>query len=120
VMRTPKRFPCGNPGNSGACTHEPAVTRIKEAVSGSCSEQDDKRVRFHLGRPRAAAHSWGKGAHILTENSRIPQPAWSHESKSDHGMGAFGRFQGRTVRFHLPTAPAPTYLTRQSPIGRRI
>ena len=28
---------------------------------------------FRLGRPRAVAHGWGKGARILTETLRIPQ-----------------------------------------------
>ena len=45
----------------------------KEAVSGVCSEQDDKRFRFGLGRPRAAAHGWGKVARIRTEINRLPQ-----------------------------------------------
>jgi len=29
------------------------------------------RFRFRLGRPRAAAHVWGKGARILTEINRL-------------------------------------------------
>jgi hypothetical protein len=33
------------------------------------------RFRFHLGRPRAAAHGWGKVARILTEINRLPQAA---------------------------------------------
>jgi len=45
----------------------------KEAVSGSFSEQDDKRFRFRLGRPRAEAHGWGRVARILTEINRLPQ-----------------------------------------------
>ena len=44
----------------------------KKAVSGVCSEQDDKRFRIHLGRPRAKAHGWGRGARIRTETFRIP------------------------------------------------
>ena len=32
-----------------------------------------QRFRFRLGRPRAAAHVWGKGARILTEINRLPQ-----------------------------------------------
>ena len=31
------------------------------------------RFRFRLGRPRAAAHVWGKGARILTEINRLTQ-----------------------------------------------
>src|ERR1035438_81026 len=38
-----------------------------------CSEQDDKRFRFHLGRPRAVAHGWGKRARICTEINRLPR-----------------------------------------------
>jgi hypothetical protein len=45
----------------------------KEAVSGSCSEQDEHASGFCLGRPRAGAHVWGKGARILTEINRLPQ-----------------------------------------------
>jgi hypothetical protein len=55
------------------CGDRPAVIREKEAVSGSCSEQDDQRFRIHLVRPRAEAHSWGRGARILTEINRLPQ-----------------------------------------------
>jgi hypothetical protein len=32
-----------------------------------------QRFRFRLGRPRAGAHVWGKGARILTEINRLPQ-----------------------------------------------
>jgi len=32
-----------------------------------------QRFRFRLGRPRAEAHVWGKGARILTEINRLPQ-----------------------------------------------
>jgi hypothetical protein len=40
----------------------PAVNPQKnKAVSGSCSEQDDKRFRIHLVRPRAEAHFGAEG-----------------------------------------------------------
>jgi len=32
------------------------------------------RFRLHLVRPRAVAHGWGRGARILTEINRLPQP----------------------------------------------
>ena len=55
-----KRFPRGNLGirrmRTQTCGHPQ-----KKAVSGVCSEQDDKRFRFHLGRPRAEAHVGAKG-----------------------------------------------------------
>src|SRR4051812_30317949 len=44
----------------------------KTAAFYHCSEQDDSRFRFGLGRPRAAAHVWGRGARILTEINRLP------------------------------------------------
>jgi hypothetical protein len=68
-------------GRIGACGHELEVTRIKEADSGDCSEQDDKRFRYDLGRPRAAAHRWGKVARIRTEINRIPRLAFSNQGK---------------------------------------
>ena len=71
--------------NSSACGHRPAVTRKKEAVSGSCSEQDDKRFRFRLGRPRAEAHGWGRGARILTEINRLPQSASAFSNAKSGG-----------------------------------
>jgi hypothetical protein len=58
----------------------------KEAVSGSFSEQDDKRFRFRLDSPRAAAHVWGRVARILTEINRLPQPPLPHQGFSDGGF----------------------------------
>jgi hypothetical protein len=70
---TKKYFQKTRSGKFRACERKPAVTRKKEAVSRSCSEQDDKRFRSHLVRPRAGAHMWGRGARILTEINRLPQ-----------------------------------------------
>jgi hypothetical protein len=86
--------------NSLACEHRPIRARRKPAphpISGaqiktsqgksslaytSASPQKAviiflgtgwQRFRFRLGRPRAEAHVWGKGARILTEINRLPQ-----------------------------------------------
>jgi hypothetical protein len=80
-LERPKREFPWETGKNGAYEHKPAVTRINDAVSCGCSEQDDKRFRFHLGRPRAAAHSWGKGARICTEINRLPRLALPCQAK---------------------------------------
>ena len=103
-----KRFPkCAYRGNPGACRDRPAVTRKKEAVSGNCSEKDDKRFRIHLVRPRAEAHSWGRGARILTEINRLPQPLPLAPGKNSCQFYACRPLCHRAGRsFHL-SAPAP-------------
>jgi hypothetical protein len=45
----------------------------KKSGLNSCSEQDHRVSGFRLGRPRAEAHIWGKGARILTEINRLTQ-----------------------------------------------
>jgi hypothetical protein len=47
-------------------THTPAKAVVAFLGTGW------QRFRFLLGRPRAAAHVWGKGARILTEINRLP------------------------------------------------
>jgi hypothetical protein len=72
----------------------------KEAVSGSCSEQDDKRFRFRLGRPRAGAHFWGRGARILTEINRIPRSASQRQNKIATKLAQpASRFRDRPGKF---------------------
>jgi hypothetical protein len=73
----------------------------KEAASWVYSEQDDKRFRFHLGRPRAAAHGWGKGAHILTEINRLPQAILVHPMKNPGGRQGFRQLLGSRVRIQV-------------------
>ena len=119
--RKKKRLPGGNPQNSGARRRTPAVTRKKEAVSGIGSEQDDKRFRLHLGRPRAVAHRWGKGARILTEINRLPQSGWASPITIGGAVSNFFcRAHNPTRQFRLPTASTPVDWTLQNPIGRRI
>jgi hypothetical protein len=66
---------------------EPAVTRKKGGLN-NCSEQECCASGFRLGRPRAVAHIWGKGARILTEINRL-----SHITSQSNGEMT-GEFQG--------------------------
>ena len=78
--RTGYGFPNGNrknPAREDTAQRTPAKMRFQVVFS----EQDDKRVRIHLCRPRAAAHRWGKGAHILTEINRLPHSARCFQGK---------------------------------------
>jgi hypothetical protein len=66
---------------SSACGHRPAVTRKKEAVSGSCSEQDDSASGFAwvarepqlmLGQRGAHPHRDSRSAIDATAFSALP------------------------------------------------
>jgi hypothetical protein len=67
-----KRIPSEKVEIQGACRDKPAVTRIKRFQVVARSRMTSASG-FRLGRPRAVAHFWGKGARILTEMIRIPQ-----------------------------------------------
>lgn len=109
------------PGKIGSLAHKPAVTRINDAVSCGCSEQDDKRFRFHLGRPRAEAHSWGKGARIRTENLRLPQPDSVLPAQNPSNLKGL-RSTSQPDQALLPSARSGNaiYLTLKTRIGRRF
>jgi hypothetical protein len=68
-------------GKFGTRGHGRSVPAKKMRIQ-VCSEQDDKRFRFRLGRPRAAAHGWGSLARILTEINRLPQYALDFPRKN--------------------------------------
>ena len=53
--------------------HELAVPRKKISGRNRSLGSGCLRFRFRLGRPRAEAHMWGKGARILTEINRLTQ-----------------------------------------------
>ena len=57
VQGAKKKISMGNTKKSGRARTQTFVLPQKDAVSGVCSEQDDKRFRFRLGRPRAEAHA---------------------------------------------------------------
>ena len=66
-------------------THEKKISRRKSSRAYTSTQPQHaeivllgtgwQRFRFRLGRPRAAAHVWGKGARILTEINRLPHIA---------------------------------------------
>jgi hypothetical protein len=101
----------------GAREHRPAITRKKDADSGVCSEQDDKRFRFHLGRPRAAAHSWGKVARIRTEINRLPRPTHLFQGKNEAIREVFRQFCSWNEHFYsLWLSLLSVYLTWKNSI----
>jgi hypothetical protein len=85
---------------TGARGHISAFFR-KNAVSGWLLGRGSQRIRFRLGRPRAGAHGWGRGALILTETIRLPHLPTLKKEKSNEQPASFSRL----FRLDAPANP---------------
>jgi len=63
------------------------------------------RFRIHLVRPRAVAHGWGRGARILTEINRLPQPLVQTPMQDSMHLGRL-RFASRPARAVFVARPS--------------
>jgi len=81
-----------------------------------------QRFRFRLGRPRAAAHVWGKGARILTEINRLPQLHLPAPAQSRWKISSVSAAANASSPASSHPIPVPYSLIRRSegPFRRKI